>query len=86
MAAGQRTFKNETAEHFARIKSWLVNVRKLDPNRIITLDCGFNRELTVTLEIIPVGLTPRTCDSAMEIPVSEVRFTKPRPKSPKRRR
>jgi hypothetical protein len=86
MTAGQRTFKNETAERLARAKSWLVNVRKIDPNRIITLDCGFNRDFTITLEIIPVGLTPLTCDSFSEVPFSEVKFTKPRPKSSKRRR
>ena len=86
MSAGQETFKNETAERLARAKSYLVDVREIDPNRIVTIDCGFTQELRIVLYVVPVGATPRSCDNSIEIPFSEVKFTKPRPKSSKKRR
>ena len=85
MFAGRETFKNETAERLARARSWLTDVRHIDPNRIVTFDCGFTQELTVTLWVVPADVAPRGCDSLIPIPVSEVKFTKPRPKTSKRR-
>lgn len=85
MFAGRETFKNETAERLSRAKSYLANVRHIDPNRIVTYDCGFTEGLTVRLWIVPVGLASPSCDPSMAIPFSEVKFTKPRPKSSKRR-
>ena len=86
MAAGQQTFKNEAAERLARAKSYLVHVRQIDPNRIVTSDCGFTRDLLVILSISAGEIPLRTCDSYITIPFSEVKFTKPRPKSSKKRR
>lgn len=86
MFAGRETFKNETAERLSRAKSYLANVRHIDPNRIVTYDCGFTEDLNLKLWVVPVGLTPPSCDPSMTIPFSEVKFTKPRPKSSKRRR
>jgi len=86
MAAGQETFENETRDRLARAKSYLVNVRGIDPNRILTLDCGFTHELNIQLSIFPAAVAPLTCDDSIEIPFSEVKFTKSRPKSSKRRR
>lgn len=86
MFAGRETFKNETAQRLARAKSYLVDVRHIDPNRIATYDCGFTQELNLQIWVVPVDATPRSCDSTMTIPFSEVKFTKPRPKSSKRRR
>ena len=86
MAAGQETFENETRDRLARAKSYLVNVRGIDPNRILTLDCGFTRELSIRLVIFPATVAPLSCDDSIEIPFSEVKFTKPRPKSSKTRR
>jgi len=85
MSAGQVTFKNETTERLARAKSYLVDVRKTDPNRIVTNDCGFTRDLNIRLYIVPVGVYPAACDNSVEIPLSEIKFTKPRPRSSKRR-
>src|SRR5215212_833034 len=79
MVAGQETFENETRERLARAKSYLVNVRGMDPNRILTVDCGFTHDLSLRLFIIPAGVAPLTCDDSIEIPFSEVKFTKPRP-------
>jgi hypothetical protein len=85
MYAGRETFKNEAAERLDRAKSYIVDVRGLDRNRIITTDCGFSEELRVTLMVVPTGVNPLTCDSSSTIPFSEVKFTKPRPKSSKKR-
>ena len=86
MSAGQVTFKNEAMERMARAKSYLVNVREIDPNRILTTDCGFTKELNIRFYVIPVGVAPLTCDTSLELPFSEVKFTKRRPKSSKRLR
>jgi len=85
MFAGQKTFENETAERLVRAKSYMVNVREIDPNRILTTDCGFTHEVSIRLVIIPPGIAPLTCDDYKSIPFSEVKFKKPRPKSPKKR-
>jgi hypothetical protein len=86
MSAGKETFENETTERLARAKSYLVDVRKVDPNRIVTVDCGFSRVLTIQLYIVPLGTTLPECSNAGEVPFSEVKFTKSRPKSSKKRR
>ena len=86
MFAGQETFENEAAEHLYRAKSYMVNVRGIDSSRVVTLDCGFANELIVSLYVVPVGANPLTCDTFREIPFSEVKFTKPRPKASKKPR
>jgi hypothetical protein len=80
MSAGQTTFQNETAERLARAKSYLVDVREIDRNRIVTVDCRFSQDLTITLRIAPAGAGAPPCTD-LELPFSEVKFTKPRPKS-----
>jgi hypothetical protein len=86
MSAGKETFENETSERLARAKSYLVDVREVNPNRIVTVDCGFSRELTIHLYIVPLGATLPGCSNTEEVPFSEVKFTKPRAKSSKKRR
>ena len=83
MSAGRETFEHEAAERLARAKSYLVDVREIDKNRIVTVDCGFSQELTIHLYILPPGVTHTLCSDS-EVPFSEVKFTKPRPKSSKR--
>jgi hypothetical protein len=85
MYAGQETFKNEAAERLARAKSYLVKVRNIDPGRIITVDCGFTTDLTITLHIVPAGSRFPPCYNPVEIPITKVKFTKRRPKASKRR-
>ena len=85
MFAGRETFKNEAAERLARAKSYIVDVREIDRNRIITTDCGFSEELRITLLVVPLEASALTCDTYSAIPFSEVKFTKPHPKSPKKR-
>jgi hypothetical protein len=86
MTAGRETFKNESAERLARAKAYMVKVRHIDPNRIVTTDCGFTEELQILFFVIQMGVMPPVCDMITTIPFSEVTFTKPRPKSSKRRR
>jgi hypothetical protein len=85
MTAGQETFKNESADRLARAKSYLANVRHIDPNRIVTTDCGFTEELRILLYTVPTGISPPSCDMLTTVPFSEVKFTKPRPKHSKKR-
>lgn len=86
MTAGQKTYRNEATQRLNRAKSYLVNVRDIDPSRIVTVDCGFTQDLIIKLFIAPPGVTPPTCSVFQEIPFSEVKFTKPRPKAAKKRR
>ena len=86
MSAGKETFENEAKQRLDRAKSYLVKVRHIDPNRIVTVDCGFTTDLTITLRIAPPGATPPVCSNSVEIPLSEIGFTKPRPKASKKRR
>jgi len=85
MFAGKVTYKNESAERLARAQSWMVNVRGSDRNRVVTIDCGYAEELRLTLITVPLGTQPPVCSAFESIPVTEVKFTKPRPKSSKRR-
>ena len=86
MSSGQKTFANESREHLDRAKSYLANVRGIDPNRITTLDCGFTTDLNIHLYIVLPGATPPECDRTVEVPFAQVKFTKPRPRSSKKRR
>ena len=85
MTAGQETYEGEAAERLARIKSYLADVREIDPNRIVTLDCGFSEDLRVRLWVIPLGVSHPECVNSGEPPV-EVKFTKRRPKPSKKPR
>jgi len=84
MSAGQVTFEKEADERLARAKSYLVDVREIDRNQIVTVDCGFSQDLNIRLYIAPPGAAPPPCSNS-EGPLSDVKFTKPRPKSAKKR-
>jgi hypothetical protein len=86
MSAGRETYRNEARERLDRIKSYLVDVREVEPYRIVTFDCGFAPELLIQLYIVPPGATLPACDNSIEVPLSEVKFTKPRRKSTKKKR
>ena len=85
MSAGQETFENEARERLDRAKSYLVNVREIDPGRIVTVDCGFAQDLSISLYIVPFGALPPECFSD-EVPFSQVKFTKPRTKASEKKR
>jgi hypothetical protein len=86
MSAGQVTFEKEAEKRLNRAKNYLVKVRGIDPNRIVTVDCGYSTELTAQLWVAPLGAEPPDCSVYGKIPLSEVKFTKPNPKSSKKRR
>ena len=86
MYAGKKTFKGEAAYRLQRAKSYL-NFRGIDSSRIIAVDCGFVQELEAILYVVPDGVKSIPgCDSYGQLPLSEVQFTKPRPKPAKKRR
>jgi hypothetical protein len=86
MSAGQVTFAKEAEKRLNRAKNYLVKVRGIDPNRIVTVDCGYSMDLTAQLWVVPTGAEPPVCMDYGKIPVSEVKFTKPNPKSSMKRR
>lgn len=53
--------------------------------RLVTVDCGFTSNLTVRFYLAPPGTDP-ACNNFSAIPLSEVKFTKPRPKPAKKKR
>ena len=71
MTAGQKTYRTEATERLDRAKSYLVNVRDVDPNRVVTVDCGFTQDLIIKL-FAPPGSNPPTCSVFQEIPFAEV--------------
>ena len=78
--AGQRTFPREMGLTLKRAKDYLVNVRHVQANRIISMDCGHRTDLSIRLWIVPKGATALPCDSAGLNPTNQIDFTKPRPK------
>ena len=80
MSAGQKTYENETTERLDRARSYLVNVREIDSHRVVTVDCGFARELSIKLYLALPGATAPECSNDLERPFFEIKFTKRRPK------
>ena len=59
IAYGGRTSRpNEAQTRAGRAKDYLVNIRGVDPGRIVTVDGGFREESTVEIWIVPVGAAP----------------------------
>jgi hypothetical protein len=85
-SAGQESYEGEAAERLARAKSYLVDVREIDPGRIVTVECGFSKHLNVQLIVVPVGAAFVACSNSGEAGYPEVKFTKPRPKPSKKPR
>lgn len=83
MFAGQVTFQNEAQERLDRAKAYLADVRDVDRNRIVTVDCGFAKELWAQTWIVPLGAEPPACIDTGRIAFSEVKFTKRKPSKKK---
>jgi hypothetical protein len=82
--AGRRTYRNEASERLARAKNYLVKVRGIDPNRIITTDLGHDDEFRMVLQILPGGMSPLN-SGTIQLPLDQLDFSKPRPRQSKRR-
>jgi hypothetical protein len=83
--AGKRTYRGEASERLARAKDYLVKVRGIEPNRIITLDGGYIEEFKIQFHIIPEGASEPVPGSFNQIPLDKVVFTKPRPRQSTKR-
>jgi hypothetical protein len=78
--AGQRTFPREMALRLKRAKDYLVNVRHLQPDRIISMDCGHRMDLSIRVWLVPKEARFLTCDTTGLIPTDQLVMSKPRPK------
>ena len=87
--AGNPTYKGEAAFRLQRAKNYLVSVRKVPAERLVTTDSGYRTDFTVYLWVVSEGITSLPVDLTT-LPLSEIRFTKPKPnvngKSTSRRR
>lgn len=55
---GRKGRRGEAAARCKRAKSYLVNRRGLDPDRLVLVDGGFREDLTVVLWMMPPGMKP----------------------------
>jgi hypothetical protein len=76
--AGRKTYENEAIERLKRAKDYLVKVRNIEPDRVVTVDGGYRKEFQVSLYIIPPGAQPPSFEPRLD--PSEVELTKPRPR------
>jgi hypothetical protein len=76
--AGNPTYKGEAALKLRRAKNYVVNFRKIASERVITSDAGYRTDLITYMYIVPAGATVPVLDSE-SLPLSKVRFTKPKP-------
>lgn len=82
--AGRTTYEHEAEERLKRAKDYLVNVRNIEANRVITVDGGYREGFQVFLFIIPPGANPPSLES--NVSPTEIELTKPHPKAlPKKR-
>ena len=77
--AGNPTYRGEAADRLRRAKNYLVSVREVPPERLLTIEAGYNTDLTTHLYIVPEGATAPELESY--VPIGEVRFTKRKPTS-----
>ena len=85
LSAGRETYKGEARERLDRARSYLIRVRGVDQNRLVTVDCGFSTDLTFRLYIAPAWMAIPGCINS-DVQLTEVKFTKRRPKSSKKTR
>ena len=77
--ASKQTYRGEAFDRLRRAKNYLVKVRGLSPERILTIDAGHDTEVLTYLVLVPPGATVPTFES--RVPMAQVQFTKRRPGS-----
>ncbi|HEV7683749.1 MAG TPA: hypothetical protein VGO68_16595 [Pyrinomonadaceae bacterium] len=77
--AGRQTYESEAAERVLRAKNYLVKVRHIDPARILAIDGGYQEDFVVILIVAPPDAIPPV--SMPTLSPTEIKLTKPRPKS-----
>jgi hypothetical protein len=56
--AGKRTYNQEAETSLARARKYLVEKRKLHPNKIMVIDGGHREEFQMDLYVLPLGMRP----------------------------
>jgi hypothetical protein len=83
--AGRQTYENEAKERLTRAKNYLVKVRSIDPNQVVTVDGGYRENFQGFLYIIPPGAEPPSLKA--DVSPTEIELTKhrraTRPRKPK---
>ena len=77
--AGQQTYRGEAADRLRRARDYLVKVRGVLTDRLVTIDAGYEKDFSMYLHIVPEGATLPAFES--RVPLSEVKFTKRRPRN-----
>ena len=75
--AGKVTYKGEALDRLRRAKDYLVKVRGLNAESILTIDAGYDTQVETYLVVVPPGATVPTFES--RVPIEQVQFTKRRP-------
>lgn len=73
--AGKRTHNGEADVSLARARKYLVEKRKLHPNKIVVIDGGHREEFQMELYVLPFGTDPPTATPTV-LPAG-VELTKP---------
>ena len=81
---GRRSRRGEALRRAARAKRYLVTVRAIPADRLVTIDGGYRELLTVELRIRPKDFPPPTPYATVD--PKDVRFIQARPKHRARRR
>jgi hypothetical protein len=82
--AGNPTYQGEAADRLRRAKHYLVKVRGMPSERIVTVYAGYKNDLTVELRILmPDEMLP---EPSPTVKPEDVKFTKRRPSTNKRAR
>ncbi len=77
--AGRRASAGEAAKRGARARSYLVNKREIDPERLVVVDGGHREELTFELYVVPTGAQPPEPSPSVEPSEVEI-IAAPKPK------
>jgi len=77
--AGRKTYPGEASDRLQRAKNYLVEVRNIDADRIVTVDGGYREEFSTTLYIVPPGVDLPSLEA--DVSPTEIVLTKRRPKA-----
>ena len=82
--AGRKATVAEAQLHANRARDYVINVRKVDPQRVNAIDGGYHEEFTVQLWVLPAGATPPPVMPTLDQRQVELIYEKP--KRPKKKR
>jgi hypothetical protein len=83
--AGRRATVAEAQLRANRARDYVINVRKINPQRVKAVDGGYHEELTVQLHITPADAEPPSAMSTVDASQVEIIYEKkPRPRSKNR--